>query len=158
MGLDMMLYKNKKNKKNNWKNLEELVYWRKANQIHRYFVENVQNGIDDCSYYKVSKEQIEELLRRCKDVINRSQIGYSKIIVGQTHVNGHWEPDYQKGRVISNPGVAETILPTQGGFFFGNTNYDEFYLRDIERTIEELEKVLEDFDFENDQLVYSSSW
>ena len=27
---------------------EELGYWRKANQIHRWFVENVQDGVDNC--------------------------------------------------------------------------------------------------------------
>jgi len=28
--------------------VEEVGYWRKANQIHNWFVENVQNGIDEC--------------------------------------------------------------------------------------------------------------
>ena len=158
MGLDMDLYKKKKGKRNNYKNLESLIYWRKANQIHRYFVQEVQNGIDDCGYYRVSKEQIEELLRRCQEVVDRSETKIDKVVVGQVHKEGRWEKEYEDGRVIINPSIAEELLPAQSGFFFGSTDYDEFYLKDLEYTIEELKKVLEDFDFENDQLIYSSSW
>ena len=39
----------------------EAMYWRKSNQIHAWFVENVQKGVDDCGNYYVSREQLEEL-------------------------------------------------------------------------------------------------
>ena len=39
----------------------EVCYWRKANQIHNWFVENVQDGDDDCRDYYVSEEDLEEL-------------------------------------------------------------------------------------------------
>ena len=42
---------------------EEAVYWRKANQIHKWFVDNIQNGVDDCGEYYVSKENLEALLK-----------------------------------------------------------------------------------------------
>ena len=29
-------------------------YWRKANQIHQWFVDNVQEGVDNCSEYYVT--------------------------------------------------------------------------------------------------------
>ena len=45
---------------------EEVAYWRKANAIHNWFVENVQAGVDDCGCYKVSKNQLEELLSKCR--------------------------------------------------------------------------------------------
>ena len=32
---------------------ERIGYWRKANQIHNWFVENVQGGEDDCKKYYV---------------------------------------------------------------------------------------------------------
>ena len=45
--------------------------WRKANQIHNWFVENVQDGIDDCSYHnEVTKEILEELLDICQRVLD----------------------------------------------------------------------------------------
>ena len=37
------------------------AYWRKANMIHAWFVENVQNGIDDCGDYYVSQAKLKEL-------------------------------------------------------------------------------------------------
>jgi hypothetical protein len=39
----------------------EAMYWRKSNQIHKWFVDNVQNGTDDCGHYWVSREQLAEL-------------------------------------------------------------------------------------------------
>ena len=44
---------------------EQMVYWRKANQIHNWFVKNVQNGEDDCREYYVSKEDLNALLEEC---------------------------------------------------------------------------------------------
>lgn len=39
----------------------DVGYWRKANAIHKWFVDNVQNGEDNCQRYYVSKEQLREL-------------------------------------------------------------------------------------------------
>lgn len=44
-------------------------YWRKANQIHQWFVSNVQSGEDNCAEYYVSREQLEELRNACMEVI-----------------------------------------------------------------------------------------
>ena len=46
-----------------------LAYWRKANQIHNWFVENVQNGVDECQTVYVSKEKLEELLKVVNEVL-----------------------------------------------------------------------------------------
>ena len=63
--------------------------------------------------------------------------------------------------VKEDPTKAEVLLPTQSGFFFGNTDYDEYYMDTIENTIEMLEEVLSEVD-ENGSLrgsiYYSSSW
>ena len=104
--------------------VEEAGYWRKANQIHRWFVENVQDGIDNCGDYYVSKETLEELLDVCKKV----------------------EADHS---------LAESLLPSASGFFFGGTDYDEWYYNDITNTIKMLEEALEDDDCD---FYYSSSW
>ena len=44
-------------------------YWRKANQIHKWFVDEVQKGEDNCERHSVSKEQLESLRQLCKDVL-----------------------------------------------------------------------------------------
>ena len=40
---------------------EEVMYWRKANHIHGWFVDNVQKGIDDCASYYVSDEKLQSV-------------------------------------------------------------------------------------------------
>lgn len=47
----------------------ELMYWRKTNAIHKWFVENVQEGKDDCEEYYVSREQLQQLLDLVNEVL-----------------------------------------------------------------------------------------
>lgn len=44
----------------------KIAYWRKANHIHKWFVDHVQNGNDDCHEYYVSRDQLQLLLDNCK--------------------------------------------------------------------------------------------
>lgn len=44
-------------------------YWRKANQIHKWFVDNVQEGNDNCGEYLVTTEQLERLLELVNEVL-----------------------------------------------------------------------------------------
>ena len=106
---------------------EEVCYWRKANQIHGWFVENVQGGNDDCGYYLVTRDHLEELLEIVTDVLD-----------------GGADP--------------EEVLPTTEGFFFGSTDYDDFYFEQLEFTKEELTKVLKTTNWDKQYIVYHSSW
>lgn len=45
------------------------IYWRKVNAVHGWFVNNVQNGQDDCGKYSVSTEQLQKLLSDCETVL-----------------------------------------------------------------------------------------
>ena len=107
----------------------DVGYWRKANQIHNWFVENVQNGVDDCGEYIVSPSQLRTLLEICKQI--------------------HKTKDLK---------LAEKLLPTTDGFFFGSTDYDDYYFDDIEDTIDSLTDVLEKTDFNNEEIYYSAWW
>ena len=42
-----------------------VAYWRKSNQIHNWFVINVQRGEDDCGEYYVSHNKLKELVNTC---------------------------------------------------------------------------------------------
>jgi len=44
-------------------------YWRKANAIHKWFVDNVQNGEDQCLPHAVSREQLQQLRDTCERVL-----------------------------------------------------------------------------------------
>ena len=48
----------------------DAMYWRKANAIHGWFVDNCQEGEDDCKEYYVEREQLEELRDLCQAVLN----------------------------------------------------------------------------------------
>jgi hypothetical protein len=88
------------------------AYWRKANQIHNWFVQNIQGGQDDQEDYTVLGSQLLELVDICKEVLSKRDENFSK-----------------------------ENLPTVDGFFFGSTSYDEYYYTDLEETIEKLKDV-----------------
>jgi hypothetical protein len=48
----------------------EAMYWRKANAIHKWFVDNVQGGEDNCREFEVSLAQLEELLAVIEEVLD----------------------------------------------------------------------------------------
>jgi hypothetical protein len=54
---------------------EEIGYWRKANQIHKWFVDNVQEGKDDCGDYYVSHENLAKLKDICQKVLDNPNLG-----------------------------------------------------------------------------------
>jgi hypothetical protein len=47
----------------------EAMYWRKANAIHHWFVQNVQSGEDDCKEYYVTNEELSTLRELCNKVL-----------------------------------------------------------------------------------------
>lgn len=152
-------YLHQRGKYIHWESIfEDVGYWRKANAIHKWFVDNVQNGDDDCGCYEVNKEQLEELLDICKLIKDKCKLVKGKVKNGERLENGKWVTDYVDGEVIDNPDIADEYLPTQSGFFFGCTDYDEYYLEDIKDTIEILTNVLATTDFDTQMIVYNSSW
>ena len=104
----------------------EVGYWRKANAIHNWFIQNCADGMDDCRPVYVEREQLEELRDLCNEAL--------------THIHN-----------------APALLPTTSGFFFGSTEYDEWYVEDLKGTVELLDRVLtnvpEGWDF-----YYRASW
>lgn len=47
----------------------QAMYWRKANAIHKWFVDNVQDGKDDCGEYELTIYQLDDLLKVCRQVL-----------------------------------------------------------------------------------------
>lgn len=45
-------------------------------------------------------------------------------------------------QVLDNPALAEQLLPTQDGFFFGSTEYDEWYMDSVKETYDKLSVLL----------------
>lgn len=138
---------------------EQVGYWRKANQIHHWFVEHVQDGEDDCDYHhECTKEVLEELLATCEKVLAGTVMTYGKVVNGYTFKDGKRVPFYEDGKVIMNPEFCHDLLPLTDGFFFGNQQYNEWYLEDIADTVKILHEVLATTDFETQMVFYRSSW
>lgn len=138
---------------------QEVGYWRKANAIHRWFVENIQDGEDDCDYHReVTAEDLEELRDLCIEVVTGCPLIVGKIQNGYRFVNGKEVPIMVDGLMVMNPEYAAERLPTQDGFFFGMTGYDEFYINDLKETIDICNRALAETDFSKDALYYHSSW
>lgn len=159
MGLDMYLFKQKKNSEDK---ADIVAYWRKANQVHNWFVTNVQNGVDDCEPYPVTEQDIVKLLNICNQILELD-INYEEQIteIGVSFKDGKREPIMDFVKVIDDEKVIETmnnLLPTSEGFFFGSTDYDEWYVEDIKNTVEQLNQVLKETDFKTERLFYNSSW
>lgn len=137
--------------------VEQVGYWRKANAIHRWFVEHVQGGEDDCNPHYVSREQLKELLDLCNEVLDKCGLSEGKVENGRRMENGELVPILEDGLIISNPEEAEARLPTQSGFFFGGTDYDQYYIDDIKQTVEILKPIV-DREEDDANYYYHSSW
>lgn len=50
--------------------------------------------------------------------------------------------------------TSKKLLPTQGGFFFGSTEYDQWYYEDVERVYEIFKEILDDLSDDEDLFMY----
>ena len=138
---------------------EHVGYWRKANEIHDWFVQNVQDGIDDCNYHsEVTKELLERLRDTCLKILRNTTLVPGKIKNGYRYENGKEIPIEIDGLIVEDPTECERYLPTSSGFFFGSTSYDEYYIYDLKKTVQICDEVLESTDFETQMIFYCSSW
>lgn len=103
------------------------AYWRKDNHIHKWFVDKIQGGNDDCGSYEVSSSDLEELVALCEELLEER-----------------------------DPDPAREKLPTQDGFFFGSTEYGDYYWDSLEETVSMLKAALADERV--DWFIYRSSW
>lgn len=119
--------------------IEKIGYWRKANQIHNWFVQNVQDGEDDCMEHRVSREQFQSLLDDVNTVLNARDTPEEKSAI-------------------------EDLLPPTSGFFFGSNEIDDWYWQDVETTKHLIQSVLDEMDEDEKNseswvdYYYQSSW
>lgn len=139
---------------------EQVADWSKANQIHAWFVNNVQNGVDNNSYYFVTEDDLLDLKEICEEVLKLNPYMLDKdSYLLYYSVNGLIEK-----RIITKEQYAKLetklnkILPTKDGFFFGPTDYTLSYFLNVKETLEMLTKTLDNANFENEVYLYHSSW
>ena len=135
------------------------AYWRKANAVHRWFVTHVQEGNDDCGTYHVGRETLEHLASVCDQLLTGVEVETGTIHVGTTYSQAEGAIAItEEGPVIANPELAERLLPTTEGFFFGSTAYNRYYLEDVTYTRDRLREVLGITEGHPIYFEYHSSW
>ena len=61
-------------------------------------------------------------------------------------------------QVLADDTKAEELLPTQCGFLFGSTDYDDYYFDNVADCKKQMEHLLEDFDDNTDIIYVVMSW
>jgi len=135
--------------------IEQVAYWRKANQIHNWFVRNVQDGVDNCQESRVDRDKLAQLVELCKRVLAGTEMVPGTLNVGKVYTSEGVQQLTEQGEVIAQDSLAAQLLPTAPGFFFGSTDYDEYYMGDLAETVDQLEPLLGDL---GGEFYYHASW
>lgn len=142
---------------------EEVMYWRKANHIHGWFVDNVMDDGDqnDGRSYLVEEAHLRALAVVCDHVVKDSKLVKGTVYAGTVYDKEH--PGglalREAGRVIEDAAVAKNLLPRREGPFFGYYEYDEEYLNDVIDTQGWAVRMLADRKAGvPGEIYYSSSW
>jgi hypothetical protein len=94
----------------------ELAYWRKANAIHGWFVENVQGGKDEGQSTFVPLEKLLDLKEVCEKVLNDPELAPKLLPATKGFFFGSYEYDEDYifdvtktltilNKILSNPNV-----------------------------------------------------
>lgn len=139
---------------------EQIADWSKANQIHAWFVNNIQNEIDDCSYYFVTKDNLLDLKEICEKVLklNPYTLDKDSYLLYYSANNLIEKGFITKEQYAKLETELNKILPTKEGLFFGPTDYALSYFLNVKETLKMLTKILDNADFENEIYLYNSSW
>lgn len=116
---------------------EEDAYFRKVNFIYHYFQPRLE---DECCF--VTKADLEDIIERCDKILEG--LNFKKVCDG--------EIPYEK------IALAQELLPTQSGFFFGSTDYDKWYFADVRDARRQMKKLLRGFNEDTDVICVMMSW
>jgi len=115
--------------------IEQVGYWRKFNALHGYIVDTFASGEDNCQQIYLdnySLIQILDTLKQAKDILDSDA------------------SDEEKSDKLSD------VFPTSEGFFFGATEYGDYYAECVDNTILLLTALLDESG--DDNFYYQASW
>ena len=135
---------------------EEVAYWRKANMVHGWFVRNCESIREDIEI-KVTYQDLVKLLEDVNEVLENTVLVKGKVHIGTKFSGDKVEEEYADGLIVKDSSVAEELLPTTEGFFFGSYDYNEYYIQDLKDTVEILNKIIKESN-EDDEFLYYASY
>ena len=141
--------------------LEDIGYFRKVNCLLPFF-----GYEDDCSIHPIEKCQIEDLVDTAKELLTIYGTFNAQLQLYKVDLESY-KSDEKKTKLIHKKSdnlwkpfetAAQEKLPTTTGFFFGYTAYRDYYLADLMDIVEIFTKVLDETDFDIDQIFMYCWW
>lgn len=141
MGLDMYLYTYPEEQEENYKKIFELSneesnklwdetyeigYWRKCNFLHKFLCTNGQL-IENEILYIIPRATLYDFLEKAVKVVKKHSTKFS-----------------------------QNTLPTCAGFFYGSTEYDDYYYEWVLEEISKVAEILKNYD--DEKFLYYASW
>ena len=159
MGLDITFYKAKRLKDNETKERLEEIRKELATEYLKSIDERNSKLINELEDEKEKINPLDEVAYFRKVNFLIPFFGYeencSNIEIDKYQVEDLIEACKE---VLANHDKASFLLPTQEGFFFGSTDYDDWYFDDVQNVKEKFEEVLADFDMDEDILIMHCWW
>lgn len=98
-------------------------YWRKANAIHGWFVDNVQEGVDECQTAFVDPDKMRELIASCKAVLAGAPVENHLPTRGGFFFGGLEYDEYYKADLEHTIKVLEAALELEGVDFYYQSSW-----------------------------------
>jgi hypothetical protein len=119
--------------------IEQVGYWRKFNALHGYIVDTFASGEDNCQQIYLDNYnliQILDTLKQAKDILDSDA------------------SDEVKSDKLSD------VFPICEGFFYGSTDYGDYYAECVDDTILLLMDLIDECDDDNysHSFYYQASW
>ena len=93
-------------------------YWRKSNQIHNWFVENLADGVDECQNIFVTRENLETLKGLCEQVLKHKELAPDLLPTGAGFFFGSTTYDqYYYGDLKDTIEIINRCLKTKFDYF-----------------------------------------
>lgn len=133
----------------------EWLYWRKFNALHSWFVNHYDNpGEDDCEPHSVSVGDMFSLMDILEEVMS-----YKKYLEPIPDIDDNEDGFWKEIRDEKICEQLDNLLQPQSGFFFGSTDYDNWYFDNVERTLNALKEAEDDMKSgEIEKFIYRASW
>lgn len=106
--------------------IDQLMRIVRASQIHKWFVDNVMDGVEDTEYHEVTFDQLKELLNLCREVV--------------------FSATEKDGVRIADEEIAAKNLPVMSGYEYGPQEYGEFYLETTIKATKCIDKIVRTMD------------
>lgn len=99
---------------------EEVIYWRKVNAVHKWFVDNIQDGIDNDYEYYAPVFKLKELLDKCELVLEEPKTAPKHLptLNGFFFGNIEYNEDYFNGITYTRDMLKQILAEDNDGRFY----------------------------------------